>query len=56
MDEVLAVSNDWEEFTKVDLDQVRETMAVARMVDGRNLFDSGTVRDAGFEYVGLGNP
>ena len=54
--EVVAVLTDWEELTKVDLDQVRETMAVARMVDARNLFDSGTVRDAGFEYVGLGNP
>lgn len=54
--EVVAVLTDWEELTKVDLDQVRETMATARMVDARNLFDSGTVRDAGFEYVGLGNP
>ncbi len=54
--EVVAVLTDWDEFAKVDLDRIRETMAVARMVDARNLFDARTMRDAGFEYVGLGNP
>lgn len=54
--EVVAVLTDWDELTKVDLHQIRETMATARMVDARNLFDSGTVRDADFDYVGLGNP
>lgn len=53
--EVVAVVNVWEEFTMVGLDQVRETTAVARMLEAGYLFDSGTVRDAGFEYVSLGN-
>lgn len=54
--DVLAVLTDWDEFTKVDLARIHQTMATPRMVDGRNLFDPQTLRDEGFEYVGLGNP
>lgn len=54
--EVVAVLTDWEEFTKVDLERVRETMTVARMVDARNLFDPRSLGDVGFQYVNLGNP
>lgn len=54
--DVLAVLTDWEELTKLDLDRVHEVMAAPRVVDGRNLFDARSMRDAGFEYVGLGNP
>jgi len=53
---VLAVLTDWESFTKLDLGRVRDVMATARVVDARNLFDPRSLRELGFEYVGIGNP
>jgi UDPglucose 6-dehydrogenase len=35
-------------------DEVREAMRVPLIVDGRNLLDPATVRDAGFAYEGIG--
>ena len=52
---VLAVLTDWPSFTELDLVKAREGMSTARMVDARNLFDPETTRQAGFEYIGLGN-
>ena len=53
---VLAVLTDWESFTKLDMSRVRDVMAAPRVIDARNLFDARSMRDLGFEFVGLGNP
>jgi UDPglucose 6-dehydrogenase len=50
----LLLLTEWEEFRQLDLLRVRDLMEVPVLVDGRNLFDPDAVRQAGFEYVGMG--
>jgi len=50
----LLLVTEWDEFRQLDLERVREAMEVPILVDGRNLFDPATVRNAGFEYVSIG--
>ena len=52
--EVLVVLTEWDEFRWVDFDKVKEQLAVASIVDARNLLDPGAVRRLGFSYVGVG--
>ena len=52
--EVLVVLTEWDEFKWIDLDQVAAVMAAPRIVDARNLLDSGRVRQLGFSYQGIG--
>jgi UDPglucose 6-dehydrogenase len=53
--DVIAVFTEWPEFAKIDLAGLA---AVARagvtIVDTRNLLDPALVREAGFEYEGVG--
>ena len=52
--QALLVLTEWEEFCQLDLAKVRDLMEVPIMVDGRNLFNPATVRQAGFEYFSMG--
>ncbi|MGA3322973.1 MAG: UDP-glucose/GDP-mannose dehydrogenase family protein [Terriglobia bacterium] len=52
--QALLLLTEWEEFRQLDLLRMRGLMEVPVLVDGRNLFDPGTVRKAGFEYVSMG--
>jgi UDPglucose 6-dehydrogenase len=52
--EVLAVLTEWDEFRWLDLDKVADAMAAPRVVDARNLLDRNRLRQAGFEYQGIG--
>jgi len=52
--QALLLLTEWEEFRQLDLAKVRALMEVPILVDGRNLFDPETVRQAGFEYVSMG--
>jgi len=50
----LLLLTEWEEFRQLDLVRLRDLMEVPILVDGRNLYDPGAVREAGFEYVSIG--
>ena|ERR1035438_5752149 len=52
--DALVLVTEWEEFQRLDLDDLSRRMARAILVDGRNVFDADTVRRAGFEYCGIG--
>jgi UDPglucose 6-dehydrogenase len=54
--DALLILTDWPEFRAVDLDQLRQTMTRAFILDGRNLLDPEKVRAAGFEYLSMGRP
>ena len=54
--EAVLLLTEWEEFLTVDLDRVRDRMAVPVIVDGRNLLDPAAVRALGFEYFSFGRP
>jgi UDPglucose 6-dehydrogenase len=52
--DALIVVTEWDEFRSIKLDRLKELMRTPVIVDGRNLFDPDTVRQAGFEYHGIG--
>jgi UDPglucose 6-dehydrogenase len=51
---VLAVLTEWDEFRWLDFDRVRDAMAAASVVDGRNLLDPQAMRRRRFTYTGIG--
>lgn len=50
----MLILTDWDEFRGLDLSRIRSLMRTPIVIDGRNLFDAGEMRDAGFEYYTLG--
>lgn len=52
--EALVVATEWAEFLQLDLGRVKARMRVPLFLDGRNCFDKETLRQIGFEYVGMG--
>ncbi|HEU4338466.1 MAG TPA: UDP-glucose/GDP-mannose dehydrogenase family protein [Planctomycetota bacterium] len=47
---------EWKEFRELDLAKLRKTMAHPTMIDGRNVFDPGKMKKAGFAYQSIGRP
>jgi UDPglucose 6-dehydrogenase len=52
--DALVVVTEWDEFRKLDLCAIAQSMARAVFVDGRNQFDAAEARRAGFDYTGIG--
>ena len=52
-DAVILVT-EWDEFKQLDLPRLREAMTGDVFLDGRNVFDPGTMRALGFRYRGMG--
>lgn len=52
--EALVIATEWNEFTAVDLAELKKTMHTPLIFDGRNHLDPETVRNAGFEYTSIG--
>ncbi|MEA3305281.1 MAG: UDP binding domain-containing protein, partial [Candidatus Omnitrophota bacterium] len=50
----LAIVTDWNEFKKMDLRRVKKLMRQPIIVDGRNIYNPGTVRKLGLKYIGMG--
>jgi UDPglucose 6-dehydrogenase len=50
------VVTEWPELRELATPEVRDTMAVPLIVDGRNLFDPERAIAAGFVYEGIGRP
>jgi UDPglucose 6-dehydrogenase len=50
----LLVITDWAEFRTLDLARIKDLMANPIIVDGRNMFEPGSVRKLGFEYYSVG--
>lgn len=50
----LVVLTEWDEFKWVDLEKVGAALAKRRIVDARNLMDRNRLRQAGFDYQGIG--
>ena len=54
--DALLIVTEWNEYRGVDLARVKKLLKTPVIFDGRNVFDPGTVRAAGFEYRGIGRP
>ena len=52
----VVVCTEWPEFRILDLEKLRSVMAYPLVVDGRNLFDPGSMAAAGFSYHPTGRP
>ena len=52
--DVVFLVTEWNEFHKLDLKKVKNLMHGNLLVDGRNIYDSRLVREAGLEYIGVG--
>jgi UDPglucose 6-dehydrogenase len=50
----VVVCTEWDEVRSLDLKRLREIMTYPVIVDGRNVFDPGTARAAGFLYYPTG--
>ena len=50
------IVTEWPELRDLARDEVREAMATAVIIDGRNLLDPDEARAAGFAYEGMGRP
>lgn len=50
----LVVVTEWLQYRTPDFERIRGLMARPLVVDGRNLWDPGRMRHAGFEYRGIG--
>jgi UDPglucose 6-dehydrogenase len=48
------IVTEWPEFAELDWREVAELMRGRVVIDGRNLLDPGTVREAGLLYEGIG--
>jgi len=52
--EALIVNTEWNEFRHPDFQSIGELMAKKIIFDGRNVYDPIKVKNAGFEYYGIG--
>jgi len=52
--DALLVVTEWDEFRTLDFARVKRLMRRPVVVDGRNIYDPQTMRDAGFVYRGVG--
>jgi UDPglucose 6-dehydrogenase len=53
VDAVVLVT-EWDEFLRLDWEQVAERMSGTLVLDGRNALDAAAIRDAGLTYEGIG--
>lgn len=52
--DALVLVTDWQEFLKLDLPKMRKLVKNPLIIDGRNFLDCKAIKEAGFDYVGIG--
>jgi UDPglucose 6-dehydrogenase len=52
--DLLAILTDWDEFRKLDWQQIKSRMRVPIVADGRNMFNRQQLEQLGFTYLGVG--
>lgn len=52
--DALVVVTEWNEFRQLDLVKLKRSMRRPVVVDGRNIYDPGRMRELGFVYRGIG--
>jgi UDPglucose 6-dehydrogenase len=50
----LLIVTEWREFRSPDFDELRRTLRLPVIIDGRNLYDPALMQTLGFEYRGIG--
>ena len=52
--DALLILTEWEEFASLDLDRLHKQLKYPIVIDGRNLYDPGTMAARGFTYYSVG--
>ncbi|MGH7775669.1 MAG: UDP-glucose dehydrogenase family protein [Candidatus Dormibacterales bacterium] len=52
--DAVVIVTEWNEFKQLDMQRLRRGMRRPVLVDGRNLYDPGLMRELGFVYRGIG--
>lgn len=52
----LIIATEWSEFRTPDFDQMKSSLKIKVIFDGRNLFEQELMKQEGFEYVSIGRP
>ena len=52
--DALVFITEWNQFRALDMERIRGLMRSPRIADLRNIYEPSTMRDMGFEYVGVG--
>jgi UDPglucose 6-dehydrogenase len=50
----LVILTEWHEFEVMDLKRIKKLMKNPLIIDGRNIFDPGRMKKAGFRYISIG--
>jgi UDPglucose 6-dehydrogenase len=53
--DALVLTTEWNEFKQLDFKRIKQLMRQPIIMDGRNLWDSETLRELGFTYFGVGH-
>jgi UDPglucose 6-dehydrogenase len=54
--DALVVLTDWDEFSHLDIFQMKQRLRRPVVLDGRNMFNPGAMKEAGLTYVCVGRP
>ncbi len=54
--ELLVIVTEWSEFSNLDLNEIKQSMAKPNIVDGRNVYDPIEMKKLGFAYRSIGRP
>ena len=52
--DALVIATEWNEFRALNLDRVKSALKRPVIIDLRNLYDPIKMKNAGFEYTGVG--
>ncbi len=52
--DLMFIGTEWKEFKEMDLEEVKNLLKQANIVDGRNLFEPAKMRELGFNYKSIG--
>jgi len=52
--DVLVIITEWSEFRELDLGRIKKLLKTPIIVDGRNIFEPGKMRELGFVYKSIG--
>lgn len=50
----LVLVTEWNEFRDLDMQNIKQLLKSPKVLDGRNVWDPKTMKETGFEYLGIG--
>jgi UDPglucose 6-dehydrogenase len=52
--DILVFLTEWNQFRALDMNRVKQLLKTPKIADLRNIYDPETMREMGFEYIGVG--